>query len=242
MQEPSTRAESEDTPACYVVSELRDTRVQPRSGLTVRPRRSTLDRPVVARRSVSCHHLAQGSGRARDGKEAADDAHWKGNAQLIAKADSCCGETCPSSQTAKTGELRRNGQRRRGKLRLGRDLHDAGPARLHDGARRFPPNQSGWPVFFALISSFSKETAFTKFVSEEIATARSRHNSRRRRLPMPASPRHRAGCNRHEGRAGVVALASCCLVRLSNGGLALLMRVLSHCQRAHSEVFVEVPL
>ena len=74
-------------------------------------------------------------------------------------------------------------------------------------------------VFFALLSSFSRETEFTKFVSEEIATARSRHNSRRRRLSMPASPRHRARCNRHNARAGIVALMSCCLVRLSNGGL-----------------------
>ena len=36
---------------------------------------------------------------------------------------------------------------------------------------------------------------------------------------MPASPRRRACCNRHEARGGIVALVSCCLVRLSNGGL-----------------------
>ena len=35
----------------------------------------------------------------------------------------------------------------------------------------------------------------------------------------PASPRHRARCDRHEARARIVALAACCLVRLSNGGL-----------------------
>ena len=36
---------------------------------------------------------------------------------------------------------------------------------------------------------------------------------------MPASPRLRARCNLHEARAGLVALISCCLVRLSSGGL-----------------------
>ena len=79
------------------------------------------------------------------------------------------------------------GQRRRGKLRPCRDLHDAGPAQLRDRARRFPPNQSGWPMFFALTSSFPRETEFTKFVSEEIATVRARHTSRRHRIPMLAA-------------------------------------------------------
>ena len=74
-------------------------------------------------------------------------------------------------------------------------------------------------TFFALLSSFSSETEFTKFASEEIATARSRHNSGRHRIPMPASPRHRARCNSHEARAWIVAVTSCCLVRLSSGGM-----------------------
>ena len=80
--------------------------------------------------------------------------------------------------------------------------------------------KTGGVCFFlgeALLSSFSKETESTKYVSEEIATARSRHNSGRRGIPMPTSPRHGARCNRHEARAGIVALMSCCLVRLSNG-------------------------
>ena len=68
------------------------------------------------------------------------------------------------------------------------------------------------------MSSFSRESEFTKFVSEEIATAHSRHTSKRRRIQMPASPRRRARCNRHEARAGTVALIPCCLVRLCTGG------------------------
>ena len=36
---------------------------------------------------------------------------------------------------------------------------------------------------------------------------------------MPASLRRRGRCNRHEIGAGIVALVSCCLARLSNGGL-----------------------
>ena len=118
------------------------------------------------------------------------------------------------------GQQRRKGQRRRGKPRPDRDLHDGGPTRPRDRARQFPQYQSGWSLFFAPLSSFSRETEFTKFVSNEIATARSRHAPRRRRISMPASPRHRAArCNRHEAPVGIVALVSCCLVRLSNGGL-----------------------
>ena len=80
-------------------------------------------------------------------------------------------------------------------------------------------------------------------VREEIATARSRDASRRSRIPMPASPRRRARCNRHEARAWDCRPQSCCLARHSNGGLeTLLVRLLSHCQRARSEVFAVVPL
>ena len=73
-------------------------------------------------------------------------------------------------------------------------------------------------MFFALIS-FSGEKEFTTFVSDVIATASARHTSRRRQIPIVASPRHRARCDRHEARAGIVALIPCCLVRLSTGGL-----------------------
>ena len=95
------------------------------------------------------------------------------------------------------------------KLILVRDLPDAGPARPRDREQQFPLHQSDWPLFFALMPSFSRETEFTKFVSEEIATARSHPTSRRRRIPMANSPRRRARCNRHEARAGIVALMSC---------------------------------
>ena len=125
------------------------------------------------------------------------------------------------------------------KLRLGRDLHDAGRARLRDRARQFPRHQSGWPVFFAVMSSFSRETYFTKFVSDEIATTRSRRTSRRRPVPMPASPLRRARCNRHEP-----GLSPSYRV-LSYGSdmevWAFLAR-LSHCWRARSEVFAVEPL
>ena len=44
---------------------------------------------------------------------------------------------------------------------------------------------------------------------------------------MPASLRSRARCNRHEARAGIVALIPRCLVRLSNGGLGRLGETVS---------------
>ena len=120
-----------------------------------------------------------------------------------AKADSRRGEIRRSSRTAKTGGQGRKGQRRRGTLRPGRDPHDAGPAELRGRTRRFPPNLSGWTMFFSVISSFSRETEFTNLSREEIATSRARHTSGRGRIPMPASPRHRAWCNRHEAPAGI---------------------------------------
>ena len=130
----------------------------------------------------------------------------------FAKADSCCGETGPSSQQQGQGRQWRKGQRRRGKLRPGRDLRDAGPARPRDRARHFPRHQSGCPLFFQ------------RNRVHEICQPGARHSSfpshfKARRNPMPASPRRRARCNRHDARAGIVALVSCCLVRLSNGGL-----------------------
>ena len=73
----------------------------------------------------------------------------------------------------------------------------------------------------------SRETEFTKFVSEEIAPARYRHTCRWRRIPMPASARRRARCNRHNARVRIVALASCSLVRLSTGGLGSLREIVS---------------
>ena len=85
--------------------------------------------------------------------------HWQGNAQCqeraplrrrrqFAKTDSRRGKADPSSETARTGRQGRKGQRRRGKLRLGRDLHEAGPARLRDRSQCFPTHQNGWPMFF----------------------------------------------------------------------------------------------
>ena len=166
----------------------------------------------VTHRSLSSHRLTQGSNCIRVSKETADDTHWKGNAQGQERAPF---RRRRQSEIPRTGDQRRKGQRRRGKLRLERDLREDRPAYPLDCTR----HQSGWPMFFALLSSFFRETGFTKFDSEEIVTARSRHNSRRRRIPMPVSPRHRARCNRHEERAGIAVLVSCCLVRLSNGSL-----------------------
>ena len=162
---------------------------------TVRPRRPTR-RPLVARRGLNSHRMAQGSGRGRDSKETADANRWKGAAQSqeqalfrrrrqCAKADVVCGEPSHSSQAAGTGKQRRKGQRRRGKLRLSRDLYDPAPAPPRDRARQFPRHQSGWAVF-CIDVLFSGETEFTKFVREKIATARARHISRRRWIPMPA--------------------------------------------------------
>ena len=80
-------------------------------------------------------------------------------------------------------------------------------------------------------------TSFSRFVSSQfdrtinICMCQSLRNFSERRLRqlLPVtlqggvgsrcSPRRRARCNRHEARAGIVALTPSCLVRLSNGGL-----------------------
>ena len=72
---------------------------------------------------------------------------------------------------------------------------------------------------FSISVLFCQRNRVHEICQLKIATARPRHAFWRRRIPMPASPRHRARCNRHEARAGIVALISCCLVRLSTGGL-----------------------
>ena len=61
-------------------------------------------------------------------------------------------------------------------------------------------------------------------------------------MPSAASPRHRARCDRHEARAGIVTHSSCCLARLGNGDWALVMRSLSHHLRARRELLATVPL
>ena len=98
------------------------------------------------------------------------------------------------AKLARTGDQRRKGQRRRGKLGMRRDLREDRPARPRD---HFPRHQSGWRMFFALGVLFF-------------------HIVRRRRIPMPASPRHRA---LQPPPSTSRTLTSCCLVRLSNGGL-----------------------
>ena len=154
-------------------------------------------------------------------------AHKKGNAKgqeartfrrrrQLAKA-----QALYESRSRCIGGQGRKGQRRRGSMRPGRDIDHGYPARMHHRERRCPPRQSGCSMFFALLASFSKETEFRKFVGEAIATARFRLKARRCRIPMLASPCRRARCNCHEARAWIVAVMSCCLVRLSNGGLSL---------------------
>ena len=120
--------------------------------------------------------------------------------------------------TAGAGRQGRTSQGQRGKLSFGRGFIDAHPSQLRAPARRFPLRRDGKLIFFALLSSLFSETGLNKFVSDEFATACARHTLRRRRIPMSTCPRHRARCDRHEARAGTVALTSCCLVRLSMGG------------------------
>ena len=124
------------------------------AGRTVRPRRPNRH-PLVTLRSFSSCRLTLESSC----KETVDGTHWQGNAQSqeraplrrrrhFAVADSRRGKADPSGETARTWRQGREGQRRRGKLRLSRNLHVAGPARYRGRAHCFPRDQNGWPLFF----------------------------------------------------------------------------------------------
>ena len=63
-----------------------------------------------------------------------------------------------------------------------------------------PANSEWVAFFFSLHRLFFQGTEITKFVNEKIAAVHACHTSRRRRIPMPASPRNRARCDRHEAR------------------------------------------
>ena len=152
-----------------------------------------------------------------------------------------CGETSHSSQATRTAEQRREGQRRRGKLRLGRDLHDAGPARPRDRARQFPRHQSGWPMFFALMSSF-----FQRDRVHEICRRGDRHSSFPSRLgsvrsrcpPVHAIVRAVTATKHEPGLSPSYRV-------VSNGSALEVWSApvrLSHCQRARSEGSAVVPL
>ena len=91
---------------------------------------------------------------------------------------------------------------------------------VHDASRRLRVGGLFFYfLFLCIYFLFFNGNRVHKFVSEKIATVCARHTFRRSRILMSTCPRHRARCDRHEARAGIVALRSCCLVRLSNGGL-----------------------
>ena len=139
----------------------------------------------------------------------------------LAESDLRLGETCRSSRTTGSEIQGREDQGRRGILRLGRKLHaDTGQLRL--SCTPLPPIQSWWSLVSALVSFLGGGTReLTKFVSDAAASAR--RTSRRRRIPVPASPRHR--------RAGIVVLFRVVSYGSAMEVRALPTRLLSRYQR-----------
>ena len=92
--------------------------------------------------------------------EASAVVAWHSNAQgqervplprrQLAKANSCRRLADPSGEAARTGGEGCEGQRRRGKLRPGRDLRELGPVRLRCRSHCFPRHQKGWAMFFCI--------------------------------------------------------------------------------------------
>ena len=153
-------------------------------------------------------------------------------------ADSCRGKADPSGKTEAQGRQGREGQRWRGKLRPGRDLHDAGSARPRDRSHCFPRNQNGWPLFFAFPSSSSSQEDGVHGICQR----RDRHSSFPSQLsaasdPDASQPTSWRVLQPPRSTSWIVALMSCCLVRLSNGGMGFLTRLLSHYLRAPGVTF-----
>ena len=165
--------------------------------------------------------MAQGSGCARGSKEA---TYGVGHCTSSALIERPYGETKPFKSDNKDRGTKAQKPKKAERVVIFMTLSLLVLATVHGSSCDI---KVGGQCFFCIAVLFSREIEFTKFVSEEIATARSRHTSRRRRIPMPASPHSSARCNRHEARAGIVALISCCLVRLSTGGLGPLGEIIS---------------
>ena len=98
----------------------------------------------------------------------------------LAKASSRCGETVQLKSSSRDSGAKVQ------RAKKARDLLEVRPARPRDCVRQFPRHQSGSPVFLALVSSFSRETDFTKFVGEEIATRLEAASDPDARQPAPS--------------------------------------------------------
>ena len=256
------RAKSEGSSALDAVSDRRDTRGcndRQSPGFdrelgkirTLRPRRLTR-RPLDTRRIVTSQLLGPGSRHARSRIKSTLETYCRGDDQRqgrapcqrrqhYVKAEPCCVEGDPSSQTAgsRWSAGAKDGVASRDPTRTFVQRAQFAPATVDDVSRQI---RVGGPFSLHCCPlSPERQTEFTKF-GEEIATARSLHASKRCRIPVPASPRRRARRNRHETRARILALVSCCLVRLSTGGFWGLLVRLSHCLRVRSEAFAVVPL
>ena len=96
------------------------------------------------------------------------------------------------------------------------------------------PTGGGTPQ--AKSENLSKQSSKILSVSEKFATACAHHIAWRRRIPMPASPRHRRAVTATKYEPPFY-----CLVRLIIGGLRLLDEIAHH-PRARSELLAVVPL
>ena len=110
---------------------------------TSRPRRSTRC-PLHTRRGLISHRSARGSGRVRCRKKPVQVAHCRGDAQgedqrIVVDDDSSQMQIrATTKQALQVEQQQRRKEQRRFKLRLGRDLLAARPARPCDCSRQFP--------------------------------------------------------------------------------------------------------
>ena len=172
--------------------------------------------PLDTRQDIISHRSERGSGRVRGSKEATCG---------IGRCDAQGQEPAPCRQRrqltkqvrAMVEQQKCRRQRKRGKVRPGHDLHEAAHpdfATMYDIPSHI---KVGGPMFLGLMSSFSTETEFTRFVNEEIATA-SDPDAR-----QPTS----WDCRPYTA--------------LSRTSQQWVLARVSHCQRARSEVSIVVP-
>ena len=150
-----------------------------------------------------------------DGERPTDGAHWRENAPnqereslLRHHSDNLrkqnraavkqAAQTEPQEQRTMSAKTRTH-EADRGSITTFMILGQLSFAIVHDASRQV----SVGGHFFTLISFFSGEAEFTKFVSEKIDTARARHIAWRRRILMPASPRRRRAVTATKHESGL---------------------------------------
>ena len=161
----------------------------------------------------------------------------------LTKTISCrCVKQTPSGETARTGRQGCEGQRRRGKLRPGRDLHEAGPARLRERSHCFRDTKTCGLCFLHCCPPFQGKRSSQSLSarrSPQLVPVSSRGGVGSRCQPAHAIARPETATKHEPGLSPLYRVVSYGSTREV---WALPLRLLSRYLRARGEAFAVVPL